>query len=149
MKTTEITLESCIDTCNELLRGELSAVETYSQVIDKLDSGAERAALERIRSDHEDSARQLHNHVLSMGGEPATSSGAWGAFARAVEGAAKMLGKSAALKTLEEGEEYGIREYREAVASGEMMDEIKTVIQRELLPRLSEHTRALSGLLAK
>ncbi len=146
MNTTEISLESCIDNCNELLRGELSAVETYSQAIEKFNTGAERAVLERIRTEHSDSARVLHNHVLSMGGEPSTSSGPWGAFAKAVEGTAKMLGESTALKALIEGEEHGIHEYEDALASDGVMEEIKSIIRSQLLPRLTEHTRALDQL---
>ncbi|HEX2751254.1 MAG TPA: DUF2383 domain-containing protein [Verrucomicrobiales bacterium] len=146
MNTTEISVESCIDCCNGLLRGELSAVETYSQAIEKFNTGAKRAVLERIRAEHSESARKLHNHVLSMGGEPSTSSGVWGAFAKSVEGAAKMMGESTALKALMEGEEHGMREYQDALASEGVMDEIKTVIQLQLLPKLTEHVRILDQL---
>src|SRR5436190_2581964 len=128
MKTTELSMSSCIDACNGLLRGELSAVETYTQALDAFKTGAERAVLERIRAGHADSARQLHHHVLSMGGLPSTSSGAWGAFAKTVEGTAKMLGASTALNALQAGEEHGRREYQDALESDHIMDEIKTVM---------------------
>ncbi|HWB01528.1 MAG TPA: DUF2383 domain-containing protein [Verrucomicrobiales bacterium] len=146
MNTTELSLDSCINACNSLLRGELSAVDTYGQAIETFTTGAERAVLERIRSDHAQSARKLREHILSMGGEPSAGSGAWGAFAKAVEGTAKMMGKSAALKALEEGEQHGMKEYEDALESDGVMDEIKTTIRGELLPRLMEHLTALGRL---
>jgi hypothetical protein len=149
MNTTEISMSACIDACNELLRGELSAVETYTQAIESFKTGAERAVLERIRSGHEESARKLHNHVLSMDGLPSISSGPWGAFAKTVEGTAKVIGPDMALKALQEGEEHGIKEYRDALDSEDVMSEIKTVMRMELLPRLEENLRALDRLRAK
>ncbi len=149
MNATDTLLDSCIDHCNSLLRGEISAVETYTQAVAKFETGSERPVLERLRSDHEKSAHQLRQHVLSMGGEPASSSGGWGAFAKAVEGSAKILGESAALKALQEGEEHGIKEYEEALDSREVMDEIKTAIRGDLLPRLRQHIAELEALRPK
>src|SRR6185436_15999874 len=57
MKTNQI----CIETCNKLLRGELSAVETYQQAIAKFAEGGERPVLERILADHQDSVRTLQS----------------------------------------------------------------------------------------
>ena len=139
----------CIDVCNSLLRGELSAIETYTQALAKFASEPERTALENIRFDHEASASRLRDHIAEMGAEAASDSGAWGDFAKAVEGSAKVLGESPALKALEKGEEHGIDEYEEALRNPGVMDEIKTVIRSRLLPPLSEHIAALQRMRTK
>lgn len=139
----------CIDVCNSLLRGELSAIETYNQALEKFDSETERSALRSIQNDHQNSASRLRDHIIEMGAEPAAESGAWGTFAKAVEGTAKMLGESPALAALKQGEEHGIDEYEEALRNTGVMDEIKTVIRHELLPPLSEHIAALDRLRAR
>ena len=139
----------CIDVCNSLLRGELSAVETYSQALEKFDSEIESSTLRSIQADHQHSVSRLREHLIEMEAEPATESGAWGTFAKAVEGAAKMLGESPALAALHQGEEHGIDQYEEALRNPDVMEEIKTVIRQELLPPLSEHIAALDRLRAK
>ena len=141
--------DECIDICNSLLRGELSAVETYTQAIAKFESDPERQALEGIRSEHERSVNRLREHLADMGAAPAPDSGAWGSFAKAVEGTAKLLGESPALMALEEGEEHGINEYEEALRHPGVMSEIKSVIRGELLPALSEHLATLGRLRSK
>ncbi|RYD65413.1 MAG: DUF2383 domain-containing protein [Verrucomicrobiaceae bacterium] len=139
----------CIDVCNSLLRGELSAIETYEQALEKFENDAERSALRAIQNDHQNSAARLREHLVDMEAEPATESGAWGTFAKAVEGTAKMLGESPALAALKQGEEHGIDEYEEALRNEGVMDEIKTVIRQQLLPPLSEHVAALDRLRAR
>jgi uncharacterized protein (TIGR02284 family) len=136
----------CIDVCNSLLRGELSAIETYSQALAKFVDDPARSALEDIRFDHEASASRLRDHILEMDAEPSTDSGAWGEFAKAVEGTAKILGETAALEALERGENHGIDEYEKALRNPDVMDEIKTVIRTRLLPVLTEHIATLKRL---
>jgi hypothetical protein len=139
----------CIDVCNSLLRGELSAIETYNQALEKFDSEMERSALRSIQSDHQHSAGRLREHLIDMGAEPAAESGAWGSFAQAVEGTAKLLGESPALAALQQGEEHGVDEYEEALRNRDVMEEIKAVIRQQLLPPLSEHIAALDRLRSK
>lgn len=139
---------SCIDACNKLLRGELSAVETYNQAIEKFSGSTEGPILVELRSEHEQSVRELSEHVSAMGGTPDSESGPWGTFAAAVEGTAKMLGESAALTALIEGEKHGINEYQDALGDPEVMEEAKTSIRDHLLPRLLDHVTVLEGLRA-
>jgi hypothetical protein len=140
--------QSCLDACNKLLRGELSAVETYNQAIEKFSGSPEGPILAGLRGEHQQSVRELSGHVSAMGGTPDSTSGPWGAFAAAVEGTAKMLGESAALTALIEGEKHGINEYEEALGDPEVMEEAKTSIRDHLLPRLLDHVVVLEGLRA-
>jgi len=137
--------EKCIESCNKLLRGEISATETYRQAIEKCD-GANLEVLRRILGEHEESVTSLSSHVTDMGGTPATGSGAWGAFAKAVEGTAAFLGDSPAIAALIEGERHGIEEYNDALDDDAVMEEIKARIRVDMKPRLMEHINLLQGL---
>ncbi|MFA9221665.1 MAG: DUF2383 domain-containing protein, partial [Sediminibacterium sp.] len=105
--------ETITDTCNAMLRGELSAIETYTQAIEKFGQDAGYSTLEAIRANHVANAESLRKLVGKFGEAPATSSGVWGTFATSVEGVATMLGKSPALLVLKQGEEHGISQYEE------------------------------------
>ena len=141
--------EECTGVCNSLLRGELSAIETYTQALGKFHSEVERTALQAIRAGHANSAAYLCDHLVEMGAIPATDSGAWGAFAKAIEGAATMLGESPALTVLEQGEEHGINEYESALRHPGVMEIVKSDIRNHLLPPLGEHVAMLERLRAK
>ncbi len=143
------TSEACIETCNKLLRGELSAIQTYGQALEKFAESPESITLREILADHQDSAFALRDHVLELGGVPAADSGAWGSFAKAVEGTAKLLGDSAALQALREGEKHGINEYEDALESPDVMEEAKNTIRDTLLPRQIEHLSRLDTLQAR
>ena len=58
MSTTLIN-EECIKTCNSLLRGELSAVETYAKAIEKYPETPATAELTRIQSEHREVRKSI------------------------------------------------------------------------------------------
>lgn len=120
-----------VSTLNSLLRGEMSAIETYRQAIEKLgtDPGAEE--LNALKRDHRDAADALWHHIEKHGGKPSEGSGAWGAFAKAVQGTAKLLGDTAALKALKEGEEHGLKDYLDALEDGELDQDCKELVRRQ------------------
>jgi hypothetical protein len=97
---------------NSLLRGEISAKETYQQAIDKLskDGDPDVEVLREIAREHTGAVDRLRDAVRRAGGEPDESAGAWGAFAKGVEGIAKAFGEQSSLKALKEGEEHGLKD---------------------------------------
>lgn len=105
-----------IDDVNSCLRGELAAVETYRQALDKMRSeygnDPKFQQLEKMMRDHEQAATLLQSLVRQKGGTPETDSGAWGTWSNTVMGAARLFGDRAALKALKEGEESGMKQYR-------------------------------------
>jgi hypothetical protein len=105
--------KSSVDKLNEFLRGEMSAVETYQMALGKLEgtSAARDELIVNLKS-HQDRVIALQDAIVALGGTPAESSGPWGAFAKLVEGAAKVLGEKAAIDALEEGEDHGLKDYR-------------------------------------
>lgn len=138
--------DRCIETCNRLLRGELSAIETYDQALEKFATEPEAKQLKSIRQEHTESAQRLRENIRNMGGEPSNDSGAWGTLAKTVQGAAKLLGENAALGSLKMGEEKGKSEYENALNEGSLLQECKIMIKSELLPRQEQHISRLQNL---
>jgi hypothetical protein len=130
---------------NDLVQGEIAAVETYGQAIEKFIGKPAQSALERLRANHVDAVNQLKSHATGAA-KPATSSGPWGAFARAVEGAAKLFGGSAALKALQEGEEYGDKLYAKSLDDARLDPAVRSLLSGVLLPRQRSHIATLEGL---
>jgi rubrerythrin len=136
------------DILNSLLRGELSATETYNQALEKFTGQPEEGVLQRMRDDHRESANTLRQHVRQHNSSPSTGSGAWGAWAKVVEGTAKAFGKAAALKALKEGEEHGVKEYRAALDDNNVPVDCKSLIRSQLLPQCQAHLPAIDQLLS-
>ncbi len=128
----QATIDTTIDHLNVLLRGELSAIETYEQAIDRLEAPTALTALARLRSRHVERADRLADLVEVRGGRAAESSGLWGAFVEAVEGTAARLGASAALAALEQGEEHNLEAY--ASEWTELDPPARRIVASDLMP---------------
>lgn len=137
-----------VNALNGLLRGEMSAIETYRQALEKAGTEAGAQDLHRFAKDHRDAADQLWQHVEQHGGKPSEGSGAWGSWAKTVEGTAKLFGNAAALKALKEGEEHGLKDYQSALENKAMAPECLTLI-RGLVAKQSEHIAGLHRLIAQ
>ncbi len=135
------------DTVNSLLRGEISATETYDQAMEKFAGQSEEGELRRLRDAHRETANTLRKHVHTHGDQPSTSSGLWGSWAKCVEGTAKLFGKTAALKALKEGEEHGIKQYRSALDDKDLPADCKTLIRTKLLPEAEGHIPTVDRLM--
>jgi demethoxyubiquinone hydroxylase (CLK1/Coq7/Cat5 family) len=142
------TIDHTIEVLDSLLRGELSAVETYSHTIHRFPGSPAHAKLLKMRTDHLESVEILRELISELGGNPSTSSGAWGGFAKAVESAAALFGDSSAMAALKQGEDHGIGEYEDALADKALDPEVKDLIREQLLPPLSAHILALEALTA-
>lgn len=138
---------NAVHTLNSLLRGELSATETYQQALNKLEGTQGYDELKRIHREHREAANTLRQEVHKVGGKPDQGSGAWGAFAKTIEGTAKTFGTDAALKALKEGEEHGLKEYEAALKNG-LPPECKILIESKLLPQTRQHIPTLDRLMA-
>jgi len=141
--TTPSLPEDCISACNELLRGEISAIETYAAAIEKFRGDSQVGVLESIRDEHVENANRLRKNIKDMEGEPDRNSGFWGGFAKTLQSAANLLGEDSAQKVLLEGEEHGRKEYLEALNNAAVMPECKELIRNELLPRIERHISRL------
>lgn len=137
-----------LDAMNALLRGELSAVETYDQAIGTFQQVSSGAELHKIRDDHQQAATALRERVSHFGGTPSEGSGAWAPFASAVTGAAEMIGPAAVLFALKKGEEHGINDYVSALKNPDVNPECKELIRADLLPKCEAHVAELDRIMA-
>ena len=133
-------------TLNSLLRGELSAVETYDQALAKAQGEPFEHELGQLRAEHVSAAAALRQRVIVHGGEPESGSGAWGAFARAVEGTSKLFGNVAAVAALRQGEKQGASEYEAALLNADLAEDCRHLIATRLLLETRKHVLALDGL---
>src|SRR5262249_38703228 len=136
-----------IRSLNPVVRGELAATEAYQQALAKVENSPGAAELRRIHEEHREAANTLRQHIHEHGGQPDHGSGAWGTFVKAVEGGAKIFGKTAALKARKEGEEQGISDYEKALHGVNLQADCKTLISNRLLPQTRAHIPVLDRLM--
>jgi demethoxyubiquinone hydroxylase (CLK1/Coq7/Cat5 family) len=139
--------EHAIERLNSLLRGELSAVETYQQALKRIGEDTDSIQLRQLHQDHIEAANILRQQVHQHGGRPDHGSGAWGLFAQAIERTASLFGNTTAMKALRAGEERGIRDYERALQEPEMPAESQLLIRSDLLPRTRTHIHVLERLM--
>ncbi|MGQ0505970.1 MAG: DUF2383 domain-containing protein [Myxococcaceae bacterium] len=135
---------SSVKHLNSFLRGEVSAVETYRQAIEKVKDTSAQTQLRDCVQSHERNVQLLQERIKQLGGEPATGSGPWGGFAKLVEGAAAAMGDKAAISALEEGEDHGLADYRRDVK--DLDPESRALVESQLLPAQEKTHAALSSL---
>src|SRR5262245_40067670 len=135
--------DPAVSSLNGLLRGEISATETYDQALERDDSDGISATLRHIRVEHHQAVQALRDHIHCLGGEPATTSGSWGTIAKAVEGAATLLGPNTTLNALCQGEKQGVAEYERAATDPHLPSECQTLIRATLLPQTRTHVATL------
>ena len=138
------------DELNALLRGEISAAETYTMAISKVSQSdqsrdSDVKLLREIQAEHGRAAQSLRARVRDLGGTAVDSSGAWGAWAKTVEAAASLFGDKAALKALKEGEQHGLKQYEES--SEEIDMTTAQLVSSELIPAQRLHIELLDRLI--
>jgi hypothetical protein len=141
---------SSIEKISGLLKDELSAAQTYQQILDKLKEQAalgDTESLFPIYENHKSAASCLQTQILELGGTPSQDTGAWGAWTKIVMGSANLLGKQAALMILQEGEKTGVVDYEQAMLDQELPWDFRSLIETKLLPDQRSHIRILDRLL--
>ena len=145
--TTDVKPACDTEALNSLLRGELSAVETYEQGIAKFEDSIHKSTLIRIRDEHVKAVTKLQGLVKSYGAEPSTGSGPWGSFVTLLTGTAKVIGPQSLLAVLKQGEEHGISHYEKALDNEELPIECKYTLRAESLPSCRQHVAMLNGMI--
>ncbi len=130
---------------NSFLRGEISAVETYQQALDKVTDPAHPLPAAELRAGPRAARRAApRERITELGGTPEQGSGAWGVWAKLVQGGGNLLGEKTALQALEEGEDHGLNDYRRDL--DELDGETRTWVESNLLPKAEQTHGALSTL---
>jgi Domain of unknown function (DUF2383) len=143
----EETVDRCVAQLNSLLRGEISAAETYAIAIRKAGDSrpSDTTALRTVAQEHGEHAQRIREEIRSAGGDADDSSGAWGGYAKTVERSASLFGDGSALKALKQGEEYGLKDYRDALDS---VDEpARRIISGSLIPAQQRHIAMLDAMI--
>lgn len=130
-----------------LTKGALSAYETYRQVLEKVEESEKVEELLKIRAEHREAFNFLKEKCIEAGEQPPKSSGAWGAFAKSVTEASKLLGDEVALRALKEGEEHGRSQFREAAGNEALPEEFRKALRQRFVPAQNRHIAALDHLL--
>ena len=139
-----------METLEKLLKNELSATETYQQVLDKLRADvalSEAENLMPIYEDHKAAVSSLQALTTRFGGTPTEVSGAWGVWAKLMLDGANILGNEVVLKALHEGETIGDKDYKEALLDTELPSDIRSLIETKLLLAQQAHISTLDRLL--
>jgi len=137
---------------NSLLRGEISACETYRMAIDKIADNDQitmdnAVILQEIERDHGIAAQQIRQRIEQLGGEASNSSGAWGTWAQAVQGTMNLFGDTSALKSLKEGEEHGLKDFEEALNENSIDSASRELIANQLIPQQQRHVGLIDQLM--
>jgi hypothetical protein len=135
--------EESIRKLNAYLRGEIAAVETYDQALDQLPNSVNRWGLEQCKLSHQRRVAALRRRIEEAGGHPAESSGSWGTFTRLVEGGARAFGEKAAIAALEEGEDHGLKLYRDVDA---LDGTARELVETDLLPAQEATHRVVAAI---
>jgi len=136
--------EEAVGKLNSFLRGEISAVETYRQALDKVTDPSTRSQLQDCEQDHQQRIVLLRQRISSLGGTPEQGSGAWGVWAKLVQGGGNLLGEKTALQALEEGEDHGLNDYRRDLDA--LDGETRSWVQSNILPKAERTHGTLSTL---
>lgn len=128
----------------DLIRGEMSAVKAYHQVLEKVKDKDEVEKLTDILKNHQDAVAALKKHATADVLEDTKTTGVWGTFVKGYTGGAKIFGNKTALKALRQGEEHGLKEYKEALNDKNISADIKQLIREDLMPKLEKDISAIS-----
>ena len=135
-----------VEKLEECFRRELSAVETYELAMKGVTHVGIHHTLQEILASHLRRTGQLRVAIGALGGDAPSSSGVWGAFARAVQSGANLLGDRAAISSLVDGEDRELAVYTGDL--GECSAETRRIVEREMLPQ-QRHTHELAHSLKK
>jgi demethoxyubiquinone hydroxylase (CLK1/Coq7/Cat5 family) len=137
-------MKDTVERLNALLRGELSAVETYKMALDKVKKPQIKSILCDCQGSHTERVAMLTRMVTECGGTPANNSGPWGQFAKVVQGGADVIGEEAAVGSLEEGETQGIKSYKAELDT--LDSRAAKIIESQILPGQERTYKIISDL---
>ena len=137
-----------VEYLDSILRGELAAIETYDQVLEKFQGKLTSTDLIKVRDEHKEHITLLNQQIVKFGGTPSTTSGTWGTFTGAVTSVAKLIGPETALAALKQGEEHGIGQYEKALERKDLSAETMATIRTKLLPQSQSHVASLNRIIS-
>ena len=131
---------------NSLLRGELSAIESYEYALNRFEGESQEFALHRIAKNHRHAAAALRWQVLAQGGEPTRESRPWEYFNSIKPGTPASERFRDVLVALRRGEEYAMEAVKETANSELPSEDCFRMLVDQLLPQTRAHLSALEHL---
>lgn len=132
---------------DEILRGEISAVESYKQVLEKVADGPEVFRLKQFLGDHVRAVSYWEKESRISGHSPEKSSSTWGTAVEAFVGASKLIGDETTLKALRLGERHGLSNYEKMLESDLINLKQKEDIKNVFIPNQRRHIEGIDVLL--
>ncbi len=132
------------DRLNTLLRGELSAVETYELALREFEFDADTTASLRdcLRS-HLRRSETLRHIICRQGGVPSDVFGIWGSLAGVLEMPPQARSRSSVIEALHRGETYARRDYEGEADQGALSKPVRVLLGTQLAP---EQRRTLASV---
>lgn len=134
------------ESIDKILRGEFSAMESYEQLMEKVNDDPEIERLEQFRDDHKKAASFWKMQVKREGKVPENSSSIWGKVVETFVGASKLAGNTAALKAIKKGEEHGLSLYEDMLNSDDLTPSQKVKITQEFIPNQMKHIESINAI---
>lgn len=132
---------------DEIIRGEISAVEAYEQVMEKVKDDPEAYRLRQFKLDHQNAVQYWKKEEKISGKIPQMDSSVWGAAVEAFIGVSKLIGEETALRALKKGEEHGLTNYEKMLTSSRLTSYQKEEIRKTYIPRQKRHIESLNALI--
>tara|TARA_Y100000768_G_scaffold388986_1_gene389703 strand:- start:838 stop:1311 length:474 start_codon:yes stop_codon:yes gene_type:complete len=126
---------------DELIRGEMAAIDAYRQVEQDVFDEEEFKYLKKIESDHIKALNYWKDEARKHGNIPEKRKRLWGAFVQGVLILTQLVGVRAELKTLFRGELLGLKNYKKMLKSRMLSKEQKNKIKKVFLPQQQNHIR--------
>ncbi len=132
---------------DEILRGEISAIEAYEQVMKKVDSDPEVYRLKEFKSDHEKAVDYWKQQARFLGKIPENTSSVWGTVVETFVGTSKLIGEKSALNALKKGEEHGLSNYEKMLKSDKLTSFQKNEVRNTFIPRQKKHIESINSIM--
>lgn len=129
----------------KILRGEISAIEAYDKVLDRREVELSYSTLFQIRTEHNRTVGKLKKLIEEKGELPDDDSGVWGQFVKTLIAGTALISDEIILKTLIEGEEHGLKEYRQFLDMNLSVYE-SDLMRFDFIPMQERHIELLKEL---
>lgn len=128
---------------NALLKGELTAVDSYLKAVRNVKDKRIADMLETNFASHRVRVYKLSTAISDSGHKPETEPGSWQSLAKMMMKGAAGLGDASILTALEEGEDALLSEYEWRLLS--MKGDSRLLVKQDLMPEhQSTHQRVSS-----
>lgn len=135
------------DEVEEVIRGEISAAEAYEQVMESLKTDPESQRLQSFHEEHLKAVDYWKEQSVKENIYEEDGSGIWGTAVKGFVGVSKLFGSTSALAALREGEEYGLKLYKDLLKSENLTEDQKAQIRNHFIPTQEKHINSLNAII--